>query len=162
MKYRRLRPEELRELEESFVRFLAVQGISGADWERTLRENSAEADRRIDEFSDVVFEKVIANVDYLELKRPKYLQCFACEPDRIRMVGLVLEGETALDLSREELAPERMMQLLQLSSAKLQLVSGERPYRESREREIFELMENGALISKEGGLFHLLLSLREE
>ena len=162
MKYRRLRPEELRELEESFVRFLAVQGISGADWERTLRENSAEADRHIDEFSDVVFEKVIANVAYLELKRPKYLQCFACEPDRIRMVGLVVEGETALDLTREELAAERMMQLLQLSGDKLQLVSGERPYRESREREIFELMENGALISKEGGLFHLLLSLRQE
>jgi hypothetical protein len=161
MKYRRLRPDELAELEQSFIRFLAVNGYAAPDWEKILRERPAEADARIDEFSDLVFEKVIANVRYLELKRPKYLQCFACEPDKIRMVGLVVEGETALDLTQEDLAPERMMQLLQLSGAKLQLVNAERAYRSSREAEVFELMENGALISQEGGLFHLLESLRQ-
>ena len=161
MKYRRLRPDELAELEESFIRFLAANGITAPEWEKTLRERPAEADARIDAFSDIVFEKVIANVDYLELKRPKYLQCFKFAADKVRMVGLVVEGETKLDLTQEDLAPERMMQLLQLSGAKLQLVSAERAYRTDREREIFELMENGALISQEGGLFTLLASLRE-
>jgi hypothetical protein len=162
MKYRRLRPEELAELEESFIRFLAVQGISGPDWEKTLQERPEEAGERIDAFSDVVFEKVIANVRYLELKRTKYLQCFVFDPDKVSMIGLVVEGETTLDLTQADLAPERMMELLRGSDAKLQLVSGERAYRESKEREIFELMENGALISKEGGLYHLLLSLRQD
>lgn len=162
MKYRRLRPDELAELEDSFIRFLAVNGYTAPDWEKVLSERPEEADARIDEFSDVVFEKVIANVRYLELKRAKYLQCFAFEEEKVRMVGLVVEGETTLDLTQEDLAPERMMQLLQQSGAKLQLVSAERAYRSSREEEIFELMENGALISQEGGLFSLLDSLRKQ
>lgn len=158
-KYRRLAADELQELETEFVRFLAAHALTGPDWERMKAERPDEAEKLIGQFSDVVFEKVIANVKYLEHRQAHDLRTYHCQDEKIVMYGLLVEGKTSLDL-RQNLPPEQMMSMLQVSGARLKLYSGERAYQTSREQDIFALMEQGALISKDGEMFRLLANLQ--
>lgn len=158
-KYRRLAADELRELETEFVRFLAAHSLTGPDWEDMKTKRPDEAEMLIDKFSDVVFEKVIANVNYLEHRHAHDLRTYHCQADKLTMYGLLVEGQTSLDL-RQNLPPDQMMSMLQVSGARLKLYSGERAYQTSREQDIFALMEQGALISKDGEMFRLLENLR--
>ena len=160
MKYRRLTLEELQELETEFVRFLAAQSIAAEDWEKIKAQEAERAEQLLDYFSDVVFEKVIFNVEYLEQKHARDIRTYHCLPDKLVMNGLLLEGENSLDL-RENIDPTAMMQIIRLSGAKLKFFTAERVYRSSREQEIFQLMQQGALISKDGYLFHQLEALKQ-
>ncbi|MDX1666176.1 MAG: DUF6495 family protein [Saprospiraceae bacterium] len=159
MKYRRLRIDELEELESEFVRFLAAQAITGPDWVKIKEVQPQRAEKLIEQFSDMVFEQVLKNVEFLEIKKPKELKIFKCLDDRIILMGLIVEGQTRLDLT-QNLPPARMMEQLQASDAKIKLFRAERRYREGRERDLFELMEKGALISKDPTLYETLASLR--
>ena len=158
MRYRRLRNDELAELETEFVRFLASQAISSGEWEKIKRERPGQTNELIDIFSDMVFESVLDKVEYLELKTPKDIKTFHCGADKMVMIGLQIEGESTLDFTGN-LSPQQMIQQLQLSGAKLQMYRGEKAYGENRLKAIFEWMEKGALISKDGMLYHTLLSL---
>ncbi len=160
MKYRRLYSDELAELETEFVRFLAANGLAGADWERLKAEQPERTEALIADFSDLVFDKVLQKVEYLEWKQPHDLRTYHCLSDRLVMNGLLIEGQTSFDFT-QNLGPEQMIGMLQVSGARLKLYSGERAYREDRERELFELMEAGALISKDGGLFRVLEELKQ-
>ena len=158
MKYRRLHKDELFELEKEFVRFLSSQAISSDEWEKIKIGRSDQANELIDIFSDMVFERVLKKVEYLELKTPKDIKTFHCGEEKMVMIGLEIEGKSTLDFT-ENLSPQQMIQQLQLSGAKLQMYRGEKAYGENRLKEIFGWMEKGALISKDGMLYHTLLSL---
>jgi len=51
MKYRRLRREELEELEPQFIRFLAAQSIPAQDWSKLKVTDEKRANVLIDQFS---------------------------------------------------------------------------------------------------------------
>ena len=159
MKYRRLSKAELASLEAEFIRFLASNTVTAQDWEKIKTETPEKAEGLIDIFSDLVFENTLKKVQYLELKQPKDIRTFHCQEDKISMIGLLIEGNTQLDLT-QNLAPEQMISMLQLSGAELKMYSGERAYQKEREVELFELMEQGALISRDGHLFKTLQGLK--
>lgn len=161
MKYRRLTNEELAELEEQFIRFLAANSITGPVWEDLKQADDPRVEQLIGQFSDLVFDKVIANVKYLEWRQARDFRTFHCGPDRLQMNGFMIEGATSLDL-RQNLPPDQMLSMVQVSGAKLKLYSGEREYRHSRERDLFELMENGARISQDGAMYHTLEQLKQQ
>ncbi len=158
MKYRRLRNSELADLEQDFVRFLSSQAITGDEWEKIKMESPLQADELIGVFSDMVFEQVLSKVEFLELKTPKDLKTFHCQPEKIVMLGLLVEGESPLDFTQGS-SPEQMMQQLRLSGAKLKMYRGEKAYQKDRLQEIFEWMEKGALISKDGMMYKTLQGL---
>ncbi len=160
MKYRRLTQEELQELQSEFVTFLASNQITAEDWEKIKQNNPERVESLIGLFSDIVFDKILKQVEYLELKAAKDMRLFQFLEDKIEMVGLRIEGESNLDFT-QNLEPATMVQLLQQSGAKLQLYAGERTYRKERNVEAFELMQQGALISKDGALFKSLKSLKK-
>lgn len=155
MKYRRLDREELQELEAEFIRFLAANTITADDWQKLKVNQPEKADGLIQIFSDQVFQRVLEKVEYLEYRSPRSLKVFQCGKKGMEMVGLQVEGETALDLTQNQ-APEAMMQLLKLSGANLKLLHGTKAYQQERETEIFHLMESGALIDRTGELFQVL------
>jgi len=158
--YRRLRRDELEEVKDQFIRFLAVNGIDGPSWEKLKVESPGQADGFILQFSQLVFDGVIKQVTYLLQRSKQDLRTYHCGPDAIQMNGLLIEGQTELDLTKTELPAPEMMQLLRSSGAEVKLYSGQRPYREvGREQDIFLLMEQGALIS-DGELFKLLDGLK--
>ena len=161
MKYRRLDAEELEEVKDSFVRYLATNQITSKDWEKLKMENSPRVEEMIDHFSDLVFEQVLSEIEYLEFKSPNDIKTFLCEKEKISLIGIRVEGETQLDFTQTE-APELMLKQLYESGAKLKLYAGEKAYKPSRNQELFNMMESGAKISKDGMLYKTLQGLKGE
>lgn len=160
MKYRRLDNDELRELEDSFVRFLASHQLTAEDWQRLKTDQPERVDTLIEQFSDLVFERVLNEIEYLEFKSPKDIQTFHCEPDRIQLLGIRVEGISTINFTDNE-QPEIMLGQLLRSGAKLKMYQGEKPYKKERNLELFEMMESGCKISKDGALFKALQALKQ-
>lgn len=158
MKFRRLTNDELQELEKEFVQFLVSNTVTADDWEKIKEENPERAEGLIEIFSDIVFEKVIGNIKYLEHRTPKNLRAYYCVSDRIYMLSILVEGESDLDLSKND-NPEIMMEKLRKSGANLKVFSGEKKYKKEKALEVFELMQQGALISHDGNMYKLLSQL---
>ena len=161
MKYRRLQLDELQEMEADFIDFLAANTVTGPDWEKLKAEKPEKANELIDIFSDIVFDKVLKKVEYLEFKTPKDLKTFHCQTDKIVMRGMMVQGESSLDFTKNP-EPDQIMNILKETGAKLQLYRAEKVYKDgNREAELFRMMENGCLISK-GELYRSLESLQKK
>lgn len=155
-KFRRLRLDELQEVEPQFVRFLATNGLDASAWQKMKEQQPGRADELIQQFSQIVFAGVIGRVEYLLDRRPKDLRAYRCTADKIILRGLLIEGETSLDLSQQDLSAQDMIQQLRQDGAQIKIFRAERPYRhQDREQDIFLLMEAGALIADET-MFQLL------
>lgn len=161
MKYRLLRQEELEDLKPDFITFLASNTVTADDWE-TLKQDKPERARSLIElFSDIIFDKVLSNATFMEYRTPKDIKTFHFQDDKIIMNGLFVEGDTQFDFTTKQ-TPQQMLQQVHLSGAKLKLYTAEKSYSRGREMEAFEMLENGALISKDGALFKTLEELKKE
>lgn len=155
-KFRRLRLDELQEVETQFVRFLATNGLDASAWQKLKEQQPGKADQIILQFSQLVFAGVIGRVEYLLDRRPKDIRAYHCLPDKIILRGLLIEGETTLDLSLIALSAQDMIQQIKQDGAQVKIFQAERPYRnQDREQDLFLLMEAGALIADET-MFQLL------
>ena len=152
MKFRRLNKEELEELEQEFVQFLVANTITGDDWVKLKDEEPEKAEGLIDVFSDIVFEKVVKNIRFLEYRTPDDIKTFQCLDEKIVLNGLRMEGQAAIDLTTD-LPPAEMFKQLQKDDVKLQIYTAEKAYVPNREAELFRMIEGGAKISREGELF---------
>ena len=76
MKYKRLSIEELKALEKEFISFLASAQITGQDWEKMKVEEASKAEELIDVFSDLVYEKVMNKIQYLEYRDQRSINIF--------------------------------------------------------------------------------------
>jgi len=161
MKYRRLSSNELQELQNEFVSFLAANTITAADWERIKQEEPDKAERLIEMFSDIVFDKTLERIDFLEHKTPRELRTFSVEENKIKMLGLRVEGSTDLDFTRND-SPEQMLGQLKLSGAELKMYSGEKNVADNKKLELFKLMQKGALISRDGQMYKALRTLLQD
>jgi hypothetical protein len=159
MKYRRLNQEELKDLQPDFVAFLASNTITASDWEGIKKDTPEKAEQLVDMFSDIIFDKVLQNANYLEYKTTNDIKTFHFLEDKIVMNGLFVEGDIQFDFQKER-SPEQMMTELKDSGAKLKLYTAEKKYKADKEKEAFKMLENGALISKDGALFKLLEGLK--
>lgn len=159
-KFRRLRRDELEEVKDQFVKFLSVNGIDASSWQQIKVDEPQRADQLILQFSQIVFEGVIKRIEYLIQRRPRDLRTYKLLEDKIEMRGILLEGETSLDLSNTDVAPQDMLMTLHNDGAKVKLFGGEREYNAKigRDQDIFLLMESGALID-DGELFGILSQL---
>jgi len=158
MKYRRLDVEELQEMEKEFIRFLATRSIPGPDWEKIKTEQPDRMNALLDEFSDLVFEKILSGITHLEMKTPNDLKTFKCGKEKIELMGISVEGNSQIDFTRDQ-SPSEMMAQFKLSEAKLKLYRAEKLYKENRELELFKMMEGGCLIA-DGDMFEMLSGLK--
>lgn len=97
MKYCCLCNEELQELEKEFVNFLAVNQVIVDDWEKIKGEDNDKVDCLIEIFSDMVFDKVLEDVEYFEYKILYDLKVFCFGEEQVEMNGLKIEGEFFVD-----------------------------------------------------------------
>lgn len=161
MKYRRLHIDELEELEPEFITFLAANGIDAPSWEQMKREEPERSEALVDQFSDIVFEKILGKVELLERRQKSLLQLFKFHENHIEMLGLRVEGESELDF-RVESSAQQMIQQLQSGNAKLQLMKAEKKYRQESTLEKFKLLEEGCLITRDDTLYESLKSLTQQ
>ncbi|GLR16253.1 DUF6495 family protein [Portibacter lacus] len=151
-KYRLLNKEELKGLEKEFVEYLVVNGIAAEDWESMKRETPNSAERIVDLFSDVVFEKILRNVKFLEIHEKKSIRTFSCGSEEIELITMELETDDA-DFTNPNFISQAMLN----PPKDLLVYRTEKPYSDARELEIFKMIENGCLVSN--GKLHQTLSV---
>jgi len=159
MKYRRLSTEELHKLEAEFIRFLAANTITGDDWEKLKSQKTDKAEELLNLFSDIVFDKVLDDLKYLEFKSIADLKIFYCGQEKMVLMGLRVIGESDIDF-RTPLPAEELINRLNASKAKLEVYSAEKAYSKDRKMELFQMMEQGCLIA-DGKLFEVLRDLKK-
>lgn len=159
MKYRRLRNEELKELEQDFVKFLASNHVTADDWVKLKKNDPDKVEDLISIYSDIVFDKVIGNLEYLEFKTPHDIKTFHCQPDKMVLMGIAISKSAGVDFTKD-LTAKDMMAILKKSSQEIQIYTAEKNYNGNREKELFQMMESGCLISKDGYLFKTLEQLK--
>ena len=151
MKYKRLSIEELKELEKEFINFLASAQITAQDWEKMKKNEPEKADELIDVFSDVVYNKVLSKIKFVEYRDEKTLNIFNCEEEKITLLGLRVKEQSALKLND----PNIFHQWNENNSNAVNVIRTEKKYIKQREEEIFELLQSGCLITDDS-LFKLL------
>lgn len=162
MKYRRLTKDELEHLEPNFIRFLAAQSITAEDWTTIKTANPTKAEELIKEFSDIIIEKTLHTLEYLDFREKNDYKTFHCQKDKIVLLGVMIEGDSDLNF-QENIDPNEMMEKMKKSGAKLRLYSAEKPYKDGdRIRELFLMLENGCFISGDGAMYKILQELEKE
>lgn len=136
-KYRVLTSDELQALEKEFVDFLVVNGITAPDWEEMKKKRLADVDRMLVLFSDVVFEGIMRKTQFLEYWEPSGIRTFHCLQNEIVLVGVETKPGTAMNFMKTALHD------IFKDSSKLSVYESRKPYQESRELEIFKMMQQG-------------------
>ncbi len=152
MKFRRLSIEELELFQEEFIQFLIVNGIVASEWEQLKKENSAAVDIWIDQFSDIVLEKSLLKISYLEYREKNQLLFFKCADEEIELASIHSEELDLLTIKSDDLSSN----LNHLSG--INLMFKNKPYKPNRAEEVFRMLQSGALIT-DGKLFETLKHL---
>ncbi len=159
MKYRRLHNEELKELEKDFVKFLAANHITADDWVKLKKNDPDKVEELIGMYSDIVYDKALTKLEYLEFKTPHDIKTFHCQADKMVLIGIAVSPNAGVDFTKD-LSSQDMMKILKESSQEIQIYTAEKDYNDNREKELFQMMESGCLISKDGYLFKTLVQLK--
>ena len=141
MKFRRLTNEELAPLEKKFIQFLVSNTITGDDWAIMKERRPEQAMGLVDIFSDLMFEETLMKVQYLKQATPKELHIFYFDKDKIELLGLVAKENTDIDFTKDD------EWLKNLEKGGISFFQTEKKYSDSREVEIFKMIEKGCRIS---------------
>jgi len=147
MKYQRLSKEQLNEMHKEFINFLASQTITAAEWEDIKKETPEVAEEELDVFSDLVWEGVLSQVDYLEHISPQQMHLFNLTDKDMQVIAIQLKNE--VDLTTKEGFSWLRDNLL---NDEVEFLQAKKDYSEDRNADKFALIQQGAIISK-GDLF---------
>lgn len=151
MKYKRLTNEELKELQPEFVHFLAAAQITGLDWDKMKKNELTKAEELIEVFSDMVYDKVMSKIKFLEYREKKTLNIFYCTDEHITLVGLRVNEHSSLDLTAADVSS----QWSESHAKAVNVIKTQRAYQKERGVEVFELLQSGCLITDDR-LFNVL------
>lgn len=152
MKYRRLTKEEFEELHEEFIMFLSANTITGDDWKKIVAEDVEKADALMDMFSDIAFEKVLAQSKYVQRLSAKEIMVAEFGETSAHMIIL---RSTAEDIPNN-LSVEDIKKALE--SKAFEIFQGSKTYQKLREQEMYELVQQGASFA-DGKIYQQLKSI---
>lgn len=143
MKYRRLSNEELEPLKDDFIQFLSANTITGEDWAKTKSEKPEEAEKIIEIFSDLVWEKSLEKILYLEHRDERHLKVFHFGKKEVVMVGFSVTAKSAPSLLAEDTFARLGSGALKFSELNAEFYKSNKSYKKDRPFELFEMMEAG-------------------
>ncbi len=140
LKYRLLTDEELKVLEHEFKQFLIVNEIYDEEWRKLNAENSKKVDELIVLFSNLVIEKSLKKIMFLELVTEEGIKTFHYKENEAILIGITSAQKNInfLTVSTEK-----------LTTAPLKIYSVTKKYEASREEEVFKMLQSGAGIIDE-------------
>jgi hypothetical protein len=148
MKYQRLSKEQLNEMHKEFITFLASQTITADEWEEIKKETPDVAEQEIDVFSDLVWEGVLTQVDYLEHISPQQMHLFHLTDNNMQVIAVQLKNE--IDLTSKDGFSWLRENLM---NDDVEFLQAKKEYSEDRNADKFTLIQQGSIISK-GDLFN--------
>ena len=149
MKYKRLTKEQFEELHKEFANFLASQAIDRAEWDQIKTEKPDIAEQELDIFSDLIWEGVLTNTNYLEHFSKNHIFLFHCQELQFRSIILKTENQSISFLTKEGLQwlSDNMF------TDNLEMIIGKKVYNNERATSIFQLIIEGAVLS-DGQLYN--------
>lgn len=154
MKYARLTKEQLEELHPEFITFLATQSIDKIEWDDIKKNRPHVAEQEIDLFSDVIWDKALTNVSYIDHFSKNYIFLFKCV-EEVVFSWVVKTINPQIDFVSAEgihwLADN-------LFSDDVEITRGRKDISANRNVALFEIIKQGGIISK-GELFNKLDNL---
>lgn len=148
MKYARLTQEQLEEMHQEFINFLASQSITADEWQSIKKEKPETAEEELDIFSDLVWEGVLKKAEYLEHLSKQQLFLFHIGTVKMSLIGVKIKNE-AIDITTREGYRWLQDNLLQ---EQVEIYTSTKIITEDRNKDIFALIQQGASITK-GELF---------
>jgi hypothetical protein len=155
-KYRTLTLSELQELEKEFVEFLVINGIPAEDWERIKIEEPKTAQHTIEVFSDVVFDTILKKIRFLEKRDTHQLHLFQCLADQLVLVAMEAPASEDIDFTNPDFLASAML----TPPSGIKVYTSSKSYQPNREQELFQMLQNGCLISDDKLFKALCLVLR--
>ncbi|WP_405246256.1 DUF6495 family protein [Cellulophaga sp. Asnod2-G02] len=144
MKYTRLTKQQLEELHQEFINFLATQSITGDEWEKIKTDTPEVAEEEIDVFSDLVWEGVLNKVDFVENISAQQMHLFHLTDKEMKLISVkVMNPE--VDLTTE-IGFNWFKKNWQ--SDFVEYLSASKAYKDDKNLDKFELIKKGAVITK--------------
>lgn len=144
MKYQRLTKEQLDALHEEFATFLATQSIDAQKWVEIVAERPSLAEEQLDLFSDMIWDRVLEKVTYLENIAPDYLFLFHIGEEAMHTIIIQI-----LDKSIDVTTKEGFLWLKEnMLSDSVQIRRGSKQFGEDKLQDVFALIRQGAEITK--------------
>jgi hypothetical protein len=154
MKYARLTKEQLEELHPEFITFLATQSIDKIEWDDIKKNRPNVAEQEIDIFSDMIWEKALANVSHIDHFSKNYIFLFKCYQNEV-LSFVIKTNNPQIDF----VSADGINWLSEnLFSDDVEITRGKKDLSENRNESLFEIIRQGGIISK-GELFSKLDSL---
>lgn len=153
MIYRQLTKEQFESLHEEFAQFLATQSIDANEWKRLKKEKPDVAEEELNVFSDLVWDDVLKKTEYLEHFSKDSINLFKFEDKEVHRIFIKINSNINL---LEQKGFEWLMKNPVDNS--VEIFKGNKPYSEERNKEIFNLIEQGSSISK-GEIFDYFFKL---
>ena len=148
MKYTRLSKEQLEELQQEFINFLATQTITAEEWADIKANKPEVAEEELDVFSDLIWEGVLKKVEYLEHISPQQMHLFHLKEKDMQLMAIKLKIDT-IDLTTPEGYEWFRNNLL---SDDVEFLTANKTYSEDKALDKFKLIQQGGVITK-GNLF---------
>lgn len=139
MKYRLLTNEELKGLEEDFKHFLISNHVYNEEWIKLNQTNDKRVGELVELFSDIVLEKALNKIKFLEFVNTSGISAFYCTKDEMVLIGISSENQN-IDFTKHTFEDFKH---------DLTIFKTNKPYRKQREIEIFELLNTGCSIINE-------------
>lgn len=144
MKYARLTKEQLEAMEKEFINFLATQSITGDEWQKIKTETPEVAEQEIDVFSDIIWEGVLIKVNFLEHISNNQIMLFKISEVDMSLIAITIEDK-AIDFT----SPHGYKWLQSnLQNDAVNMFTSTKPVSEDRNKDIFALIMQGAVITK--------------
>ena len=154
MKYTQLTKEQFEELHEEFAKFLATQKIDISEWKKIKINKPEIADEELNLFSDLVWEKVLNSTEYLEHFSKDSLNLFKCDDTNIHRIVVKVNKQNIDLLNKNDFD----WFLDNSKDSSIEYFKGQKAFLKNRNTEIFELIQQGSVVSK-GELYEAVLKM---
>ncbi|WP_353779564.1 DUF6495 family protein [Winogradskyella sp. 3972H.M.0a.05] len=143
MKYSRLSKEQLEELHQEFINFLATQSITADEWTRIKTDQPEVAEQELDVFSDLIWEGVLNKVEYIEHISPKQMHLFRMKEEGMHVIALNIKVD--IDITTNEGYQWLRSNLMNES---VEFLQANKEYSEDKNLDKFKLIQQGGAITK--------------
>jgi len=143
MKYRRLTKEQFEALHQEFANFLATQSVDKSEWDKIKAEQPEVAEQELDVFSDLIWEGVLTGAHYLEHFSKNFIFLFHCQEKLVKTIvlkSLVPETDFMTKEGLQWLSDNMFTETVEIKL-------GQKEYDKDRNEAIFELIQQGAILS---------------
>lgn len=141
MKYKILKDDELKALEDEFVAFLITNGVHNDEWVKINEEEPDKAIALVEMFSDIVWDKALKQIKIIEHITKNSYQLFKYNSDSAILVGVNSVDDSV------NFENKNWMEDILKKPEKFELFSLKKEFKkEVREKEIFSLLQTGCII----------------